>query len=68
MLLCLEFTSQSFVLVSTHSGLDIENPEASYKTHTLSKDKKVTIESNEHGLVIDYSHYLNCQALGESSV
>lgn len=46
----------------------IENPESNYKVQTISKDKRVSIESKQHGLVLDYIHYLNCQALGESSV
>lgn len=32
--------------------------------HTLTRDKKINVQENQQALVIDYTHYLNCQALG----
>lgn len=60
----LEFSSQSFVISGAYSDMDVQNPEVQYKISHISRDKKVNIEDGHEGVVLDYAHYVNCQALG----
>lgn len=34
----------------------------------VTRDKKVVVEEGTYAITLDYSHYLNCMALGETSI
>jgi hypothetical protein len=36
--------------------------------YTISRDQKISLSSNEYGLILSYSKYINCQILKDSSV